>query len=146
MSQADAPSPAEAITIRKEFVVDAPPGEVWSALHDVGALHTRLAIGFVVDTRMEGDDRIVTFANGMVARERILAIEEDIQRVTYSVISDRLSFHRATAQVSPEDGGRSRFVWTTLLAPAELADGIETMMEAGGVAMKQTLEAAASAA
>ena len=48
-------------TIRKEIEIHASPQRVWEALSDVGALHTRLAAGFVVETRMEGNARIVTF-------------------------------------------------------------------------------------
>ena len=50
--------------VRQEIVIDAPPEAVWDALGDWGALHTRLVPGFVVDCRLEGRDRIVTFANG----------------------------------------------------------------------------------
>jgi hypothetical protein len=52
--------------IRKEILTAARPERVWDALRDVGALHTRLVPGFVVDTRLEPGARIVTFANGMV--------------------------------------------------------------------------------
>lgn len=51
-------------SIRKELVIDTPAEYVWGAIRDVGAVHTRLAQQFVVDTRLEGDSRIVTFANG----------------------------------------------------------------------------------
>jgi hypothetical protein len=34
-------------------------------------VHRRLAPGFVVDAKMDGDARIVTFANGNIARERL---------------------------------------------------------------------------
>jgi hypothetical protein len=56
-------------TIRKEISIAARAEEVWDAVRDVGALHTRLVPGFVIDTRLEPGARIVTFANGMVARE-----------------------------------------------------------------------------
>jgi hypothetical protein len=36
----------------------------WAALRDFGALHWRLVRGFVTDTRIDGQDRIVTFFNG----------------------------------------------------------------------------------
>ena len=42
---------------------------VWDAVRDVGAIHTRLAPDFVTDVKMEGDARIVTFANGMTAKD-----------------------------------------------------------------------------
>ena len=62
-------------TIRKEICIDARPEIVWDALRDVGALHTRLVPGFVTDVRMEEGARVVTFANGTVAREVIVSID-----------------------------------------------------------------------
>ena len=56
-------------SIRKEISTSATPEQVWDALRDVGALHTRLVPGFVTDTRMEPGARIVTFGNGKVVRE-----------------------------------------------------------------------------
>ena len=53
---------------------------MWDAIRDVGAIHRRLAPGFVVDTKMDGDARIVTFGNGLVARELIVDIDEDHRR------------------------------------------------------------------
>ena len=37
-------------TIRSELKTRAAASEVWSAVRDIGALHTRLVPGFVVDT------------------------------------------------------------------------------------------------
>ena len=54
----------------------AAAADVWDALRDVGALHTRLAVGFVTDGRMEPGARVVTFANGVVARELIVAVDD----------------------------------------------------------------------
>jgi hypothetical protein len=56
---------------------------VWEAVRDVGAVHTRLAPGFVVDTRLEADTRVVTFANGLVARELIVDIDDDARRLVF---------------------------------------------------------------
>ena len=41
-------------------------------------LHDRLARGFVTDTELEGDTRLVTFANGMVVRELIVDVDHDV--------------------------------------------------------------------
>ena len=57
-------------SIHKEVLIDAPADRIWDAIRDVGAIHTRLARGFVTDTRLEGDTREVTFINGAVVRER----------------------------------------------------------------------------
>src|SRR6266702_893667 len=56
-------------SIHKYIPIDAHPDEVWDAVRDFGAVHRRLVPGFVLDARLDGDARIVTFANGTVARE-----------------------------------------------------------------------------
>ena len=38
-------------TVRKEILTQARPEQVWDAIRDIGALHTRLVPGFVVATR-----------------------------------------------------------------------------------------------
>ena len=50
-------------SIQKDIIIDANPNDVWDALRDFGALHTRLVPGFVTDTRLDGDARIVTFGH-----------------------------------------------------------------------------------
>ncbi len=44
-------------------------GGAVGAVRDFGAVHQRLVPGFVVDSRLDGDACVLTFANGMVARE-----------------------------------------------------------------------------
>jgi uncharacterized protein YndB with AHSA1/START domain len=129
-------------SIHKEMYVDAAPDDVWAAFRDVGAIHTRLARGFVTDTKLEGDTRIVTFANGLVARERIIDTDDARRRLAYSVVEGRPTHHHATFQVFPEAGG-SRIVWIADLLPNELKPAIEGMMDHGMTAMKSTLESAA---
>ena len=46
-------------TIIREVSIEAPAERVWDALADIGALHTRLVPGFVVDTKLEPGARIV---------------------------------------------------------------------------------------
>jgi carbon monoxide dehydrogenase subunit G len=128
-------------TIHKEVEIDASPGTVWEALSDVGALHTRLAAGFVTDTRMEGDARIVTFANGMVAREEIIAIDDAARRVSWAIVGQQFHHFNGAAQLF-DHGDGTRFVWTTDLLPDELAPNVDEMMTAGLAAIKRTLEAA----
>jgi carbon monoxide dehydrogenase subunit G len=128
-------------SIHKEITVDAAPDDVWSAVRDIGAIHTRLARQFVVDTRLEGDSRVVTFANGMVARERIVDVDDRARRLAYSVIEGRPTHHNASIQIVPEGSG-SRVVWIADLLPDELAGAIGGMMEQGCAAMKRTLEEA----
>jgi carbon monoxide dehydrogenase subunit G len=133
-------------SIRREISIEIPAAQVWDALRDVGALHTRLVVGFVTDCRLDGDVRIVTFANGMVAREVIIDVSESEQRVVWSAVGGRLTHHNASAQVFAEGAGRSRLVWIADLLPDELAPAIASMIEQGTIAMKNTLENAQVAA
>jgi hypothetical protein len=126
-------------SIHKEMFVDAAPDHVWAAFRDVGAIHTRLARDVVTATKLEGDSRIVTFANGIVARERIIDIDDAKRRLAYSVVEGRPTHHHATFQVFP-DGAGSRVVWIADLLPNELKAAIEDMMDHGMAAMKSTLE------
>jgi carbon monoxide dehydrogenase subunit G len=129
-------------TIRKEILIDATPGTVWAAIRDVGAVHQRLAPGFVVDTRLDGDARIVTFANGLVARELIVDIDERARRLAYAVVGGRPTHHNASFQVFAEGERSSRLVWITDLLPNEVVGPVGAMVEQGANVMKQTLERA----
>ena len=51
-------------SIRKDVAIAVPAAKVWDAVRDFGALHTRLVPGFVLDTKLDGEARIVRFANG----------------------------------------------------------------------------------
>ena len=131
-------------SIRREVIVQARPDDVWSAVRDVGAIHTRLAPGFVTNTRLDGDARIVTFGNGMEVRELIVDIDDGARRLVWSAIGGRLAHHNASLQVFDEGGGRTRVVWIADLLPNELARDIAGMIDQGMSVMKKTLESAAA--
>ena len=127
-------------SIRREMLVEANPTEVWDAIRDVGAVHTRLAPGFVVDTRLEEGARVVTFANGLVARELIVDVDDEARRLVWAVVGGRPTHHNGSLQVFPEHRGRSRVVWIADLLPNELAAIIAGLMDQGMSVMKKTLE------
>jgi carbon monoxide dehydrogenase subunit G len=129
-------------SVRKEIVIDAPSAAVWDAIRDVGALHVRLVPGFVVDTRREGEERVVTFGNGAVARERIVDLDDDARRLVWTVVGGRLTHHNGAVQVLEAGGGASRVVWIADVLPHGLAGAIAEMMEQGLATMKRTLEGA----
>jgi hypothetical protein len=131
-------------SIRKEMVIECHPESVWDAVRDVGALHTRLVPGFVTACRLDGDARIVTFANGLVAHELIVDIDDAARRLVWAVVEGRPKHHNGSLQVFAEHG-RSRVVWIADVLPHDLAGPIGGMMEQGMRAMKQTLEGAKSA-
>ena len=128
-------------SIRKEIVIDEKSDAVWDAVRDVGAVHRRLAPGFVVDTRLEEAARIVTFANGMVARELIIDADDAARRLAWSVVgSPRLTHHNASMQVFADGDRQCRVVWIADVLPDEIASYIGGLMEQGLGTMKKTLE------
>lgn len=127
-------------SIHQEIVIEAPPERVWDAVRDVGAIHERLAPGFVVDTKLEDGARVVTFGNGMVARELIVDLDDAARRLAWSVVGGRMTHHNASLQIFAEEGGHSRAVWIADLLPHELAAPIGGMIAQGLEAMKKTLE------
>ena len=130
-------------SLRKELVLAAPADRVWSALRDFGAVHRRLAPGFVTDATMEGDDvRVVTFFNGATARETLVGRDDRLRRLAYAIFGGRASHYAASAEVLDAGDGGCRFVWTVDVLPDALAPYIDDMMTRGAAAMKATLEAA----
>lgn len=127
-------------TVHKEVSIEAAPAEVWAAVRDVGAVHERLVPGLVVATALDGDVRTVTFANGMVVRERIVTVDDAARRLVYAATGGRATHHNASLQVLAEGPGRSRLVWITDLLPAEAAGPIAALVEQGAAIMKATLE------
>lgn len=93
--------------IHKDFLINNSPENVWEALREVGAVHQRLVPGFVTDTRMETDTRIVTFANGVVVHELIVDIDDAARRVAYAVVGGSMApkHHHASMQVLADTEG-----------------------------------------
>ena len=129
-------------SIRKEIHIDASPEKVWSALRDVGALHTRLVPGFITDTRLEGNSRVVTFGDGQTAREDIVSVDDERKRVAWAIVGQQFHHYSGAARVEADQDG-SRFIWTADLLPDDFAEKVEEMMSAGIAVAKQTLETAA---
>ncbi len=127
-------------SIHREVLIDAPPDAVWDALRDIGAIHQRLAPGFVTDVRLEEGARVVTFGNGMVARELIVDVDDRAHRLVWSVVGGQMTHHNASAQVFDDGKGRSRFVWIADLLPHALAPAIAAMIDQGLAVIKKTLE------
>lgn len=124
-------------SIRREVLLQAPLHQVWDALRDVGALHTRLVPGFVVDTKLEEGARIVTFGNGMVVKELIVDVDEQQHRVSWSVVGTGLTHHNASFQLFKEADDRTLGIWIADLLPHEAAPNVAAMIEQGLAAMKR---------
>ena len=126
-------------SIRKEMTLRARPEAVWDAVRDVGAIYTRLAPDFVTDTRLEGDARIVTFANGMTAKELIVDVDDAARRLVWAVVEGRPRHHNGSMQIFGAGEG-ARVVWIADVLPNEIAPAISGMMQQGMEAMKRKLD------
>jgi carbon monoxide dehydrogenase subunit G len=131
-------------SIHREILVEARAQDIWEAIRDVGAVHTRLAPGFVVDTRLEEGATILTFGNALVARELNVDLDDEARRLVWAVVGGRLSHHNASLQVFADGERRSRVVWIADLLPNALAGTIGGMIEQGMAVMKRTLESRVS--
>ena len=126
-------------SIHKSIPIDASADHVWDALRDFGALHTRLVPGFVLDTKLADEARIVTFANGTVARELLVDCDDGRQRLVYAISSERLKQHSASAQVFAEGDNRCRVVWIADVLPNEVEPYMNSQMDLGAAAMQKAL-------
>ena len=122
-------------SIHREILIEAHPDEVWAAVRDFGAVHRRLAPGFVVDSRLDGDARIVTFANGSVARETLVDCDETRQRLVYAINNERLKHYSASVQVIADGEAKCHLVWTIDMLPNELAPYVQEQTKAAVTAM-----------
>jgi carbon monoxide dehydrogenase subunit G len=126
-------------SIHKDVLIDAPADKVWDAIADFGALHTRLVPGFVTDTQLDGDARIVTFANGTVAREILVDCDQARKRLVYAIVSERVKQHSASVQVLSDGATRSRVIWIADVLPHEIAPYMDAQMDLGALAMQKAL-------
>ena len=126
-------------SIHKDIPIDAQPADVWAAVRDFGAVHQRLAPGFVLDARLDGDARIVTFANGNVAREQLVDCDEARRRLVYAIANERVSHYSASVQVLPDGEARTRLIWIVDVLPHEIAPYIETQMDQAALSMQKAL-------
>lgn len=126
-------------SIRKDIPLDARPDDVWDAVRDFGALHTRLVPGFVVDTKLEGDARIVTFGNGTVARELLVNCDDARRRLVYAIVSERVRHYSASVRVKADGDARTRLIWTIDVLPNEIASYIGGQMDQAALAMRKAL-------
>lgn len=129
-------------TVRKEIATTAAPDAAWDAIRDFGALHTRLVRGFVIDTELDGDDRIVTFANGITQREPLVSVDDDLRRLVYSAVDSPFgaTHYNASVQVFPNGDSGCRIDWVVDVLPNTLEPALAEAMSHGAAAIKATLE------
>jgi carbon monoxide dehydrogenase subunit G len=129
-------------SLHREIEVDVPADAAWRAVADVGATD-KLFPGVLVACRLEDGARVVTFANGLVARELIVDVDAARRRLAYAVVgSERLTHHHATFTVEPTGAGTCRIDWDADFLPDAMRQVISGLMDLGAAAMPRGLRAA----
>jgi carbon monoxide dehydrogenase subunit G len=127
-------------SIRREIALNQTPDRVWDAVRDFQAVDRRVAPGFVKRSESDGTARVVTFANGSVAKEELVDCDDAARRLVYAISNERVKHYNAAVQVFAEGTAHCRLVWTVDMLPNELANYVGQQMDAAVKVMKPTLE------
>lgn len=130
-------------SIHNDVPLPASAHDVWDAVRDFGNLHRRLVPGFVIACTLDGDARLVTFANGSVARELLIDCDDARQRLVYAINNERLTHYSASVQVIADDDARCRLVWIIDMLPNELASYVQEQTKAAVIALHKAFPPAA---
>ncbi|RTE89805.1 SRPBCC family protein [Bradyrhizobium sp. LVM 105] len=131
-------------SIHNDIPLPAPARDVWDAVRDFGALHERLVPGFVTACTLDGDARIVSFANGSVAREVLVDCDDARRRLVYAISNERLKHYSASVQVIADGETRCRLVWTIDMLPNELASYVQGQTRDAVIAIRRAFPPAAA--
>ncbi|MBR1167762.1 SRPBCC family protein [Bradyrhizobium liaoningense] len=131
-------------SIHNDISLPASARDVWDAVRDFGALHRRLVPGFVTACTLDGDARIVTFANGSVAREVLVDCDDARRRLVYAINNERLRHYSASVQVVAEGETSCRLVWIIDMLPNELAPYVQGQTKEAVTAMHKAFPSVAA--
>ncbi len=128
-------------SIRKQLELSMSAEDVWDAVRDFGAPHERVVRGFVTDTRLDGNERIVTFVNGAVQREPLVACDDAARRLVYAAIDSPLgaTHYNAAVTVQERETAGATLVWHVDFLPDDIGPALDAAMERGAQAMRETL-------
>jgi hypothetical protein len=126
-------------TIRKETQIGTSAEAAWHMIRDVGNAH-HVFRGVLTDCKIEGDTRKATFANGMVATERIVAVDDDLMRLAYTVVEGPFEHHSASIRICKDGEDGCVFIWTSDFLPDRLDAMVAPLMELGAAAAQAALQ------
>jgi Polyketide cyclase / dehydrase and lipid transport len=121
-----------------EFTLPIDADAAWARISDFGGAH-RLALGFIADCSIdESGARLIRFANGMEARERLVSSDPARRRIVYTATGGPAEHHNASMQAIAEGDG-ARILWTTDILPDAFAPLIQKLMEEAATAIKAAI-------
>ena len=94
-------------TNRRDVPLAIPAGKAWAALRDFGQVHTKVAPGFLTALKMDQGDRIVTCFNGLVARERLVTLDDESMLTAMGVWLEFMAWRNDLLRKAPELGKSS---------------------------------------
>ena len=128
-------------SVIREIIIDAAPEEVWEVVSDFANGPLKMAPGVFVECRLDEPDlRALVFADGTVARERLIARDERARRIVWGWIGEEVAHDNASMQVFAEDEKRSRLVWIHDTLPDELTGWLATAMDQMAPVFQQALK------
>jgi carbon monoxide dehydrogenase subunit G len=127
-------------SVIKDMEISVPAEAAWAMLREVGAADKAFP-GVLTGCRLDGNVRVVDFANGMQAKERIIDLDEANRRYAYSVIEGLFSHHHASMQIMDAGEGKSRFLWISDFLPNDVEPLVSGLVDQGSAAFKRVLEA-----
>jgi hypothetical protein len=131
-------------SVIREIMIDAPAEKVWSAVGDFANGPGRTSPGFFVDCRLEAPDiRALTFADGAVARERLIARDEQARRIVWAWIAEDVIHDNTSMQVFAESETQSRLVWIHDTLPDQLTGWLATAMDQLAPVFQKSLKSSA---
>lgn len=126
-------------TVQKKIDIEANAQKAWEKLADVGAISN--IVGIISESKIDGEKRVCTMADGGVLEERIISLDHDLMRICYCITKSPmdLEFHSASMQIVPNNKGAT-FIWTTDLKPDALGQGFDQLFEETLAGIKSSLE------
>jgi hypothetical protein len=127
-------------SIHHEISLELSAENVWAALRQAGRVHELFA-GVLIDGRLEGNIRTVTFADGLTVRERIIDVDDARRRIVYSAFEGTpMTHHNASMQIIEDGDHRCRFVWIADFLPDDFAETMMPLVEQGTKTLKSNIE------
>ncbi len=128
-------------SVIREIVIDAPTDHVWAVVSDFADGPVRMSGGAVVDSKLVAPDvRALTFADGTVVRERLVARDEPGRRIAYAWVGDGVAHDNTSMQVFADSAGRCRLVWIHDTLPDELTGWLASTMDRMVPVLQQALK------
>ncbi|MFD2058842.1 SRPBCC family protein [Mesorhizobium calcicola] len=130
-------------SVIREMIVDASPEKVWQTVGNFAEGPRLTTPDIFVDCLLiEPDLRQMTFADGKIVRERLIARDEPARRIVWAWQGEEVKHDNTSMQVFAECDGRSRLVWIHDTSPDDLCDWLAVAMDQLAPEIRRSLERA----